>query len=167
MNPSILTRLFGPVYLDPSFWTRLCWLSVWTRLFEPVYLDPSILTDLFGPVYFYLSIWVRLFEPIILDLSIRPVYLDLSIKTLLVWSGLVWSGLVWWFLFLSVLVWSDLIQYELVWSETCLFLSGESLCTTTNQLIKQTTPWICSNPDFFSWTGRSGKICSLAICPSS
>ena len=30
MDPSILTRLFGPVYLDPS---------IWTHLFRPVYLD--------------------------------------------------------------------------------------------------------------------------------
>ena len=43
-------------------------LSIWTRIFGPVYLDPSIWTCIFRHVFFDLSIWTRLFGPTYLNL---------------------------------------------------------------------------------------------------
>ena len=102
MDPSILTSLCEPVYLDYIpvnldlfIWTRLFGpdyinTSTRSRLFGPLYLDPFIWSNLFGPVnleysiwtilngpiYLYLFIWTSLIGPIYLDLLSGPVYLE-------------------------------------------------------------------------------------------
>ena len=70
----MLTRLFGPVYFDPSILTRLFGTiyldpSIWTRLFRPVYLDPSASTYQFGPI-----ILTRQFGPVYWDPSSQKLY---------------------------------------------------------------------------------------------
>ena len=82
LDPSIWTRLLGPVYLYPSIclgtesvycdlyiWTCLFWLicldlSIWTHLNRPVYLDLSAWTRLLKSGHLDPSIWTSLFGPV-------------------------------------------------------------------------------------------------------
>ena len=78
LDQSTLTRLFGPVYLNPSIWIGLfrpvlLELSPLTQYFWPIYLDPffghvyletSIRTRLLGPIYLCPSLWTCLIGPI-------------------------------------------------------------------------------------------------------
>ena len=69
-DPSILTCLFGPIYLYPSigahmFGTIYLDWSIRIRLFKPVYVDQSIWTCLLGCPYLYPLIWTCFVYPFI------------------------------------------------------------------------------------------------------